>query len=95
MCLAAALNGHGLVPTASEKDKWWVVTMRALDGVHKDDIDAKADDNPALTVGVLDVGYGTDITSTASGNLRPLIVSALATIRRSSLSVACRFRQAM
>ena len=64
MRLAAALNENGLVPKASEKAKQWIVDqMRALDGAHRDEIDAKVADNLALTVGVLKVGYGTEVTS--------------------------------
>jgi type III restriction enzyme len=64
MRLAAALNEHGLVPKASEKARQWIVDqMRALDGAHKDEIDAKVADNLSLTLGVLNVGLGSEVTS--------------------------------
>ncbi|WP_062989980.1 DEAD/DEAH box helicase [Nocardia anaemiae] len=62
MRLAAALNEHGLVPSASSKARAWVVDqMRAADSQRKEEIDAKVKDILALTVGTTVVNYGAAI----------------------------------
>lgn len=66
MRLAAALNEHHLVQNASETARLWIVNqMRALDGAVKDQVDAKVEDNLALSVGVLSVGYGEELTTSS------------------------------
>ncbi|WP_280491059.1 DEAD/DEAH box helicase [Nocardia asiatica] len=62
MRLAAALNEHGLVPSASSKARAWVVDqMRAADSQRKEEIDARVKDILALTVGTTVVSYGAAI----------------------------------
>ena len=72
MRLAAALNEQSLVPNASVKARQWIVNqMRAADVAMQDEIDAKVDDNLALTVATLTVGLGPDITTSSAVHNAP------------------------
>ncbi|MFD6516600.1 phosphate ABC transporter permease [Rhodococcus sp. NPDC060176] len=59
MRLAAGLTEHGVEARGSTKAKQWIVDqMRAADGQHRDELDAKVKDILSLTVGTTMVAYG-------------------------------------
>lgn len=64
MRLAAALNEHDLVVGASKKARDWIVNqMRAADSAREEEIDKRVENDLALTVGTLTLGYGAEITT--------------------------------
>lgn len=67
MRLAAALNEHGLVTSASGKARAWIVNqVRAADAARQDEVDAKVEDLMTLSVGTVVVGLDADITASAA-----------------------------